>query len=62
MIDDIQKRLLKEIADLDSLPVGAYNIRANGRCGGPPYHRQYRYRHQNRPPRHRYHHRPRYQK
>ena len=34
MIDDIQKRLLKEIADLDSLPVGAYNIRANGAAAG----------------------------
>lgn len=34
MIDDIQKRLLKEISDLDSLPVGAYNIRANGAAAG----------------------------
>lgn len=34
MIDDIQKRLLKEIADLDSLPIGAYNIRANGAAAG----------------------------
>ena len=34
MIDDIQKRMLKEIADLDSLPVGAYNIRANGAAAG----------------------------
>lgn len=34
MIDDIQKRLLREIADLDSLPVGAYNIRANGAAAG----------------------------
>ena len=34
MIDDIQKRLLKEVADLDSLPVGAYNIRANGSAAG----------------------------
>ena len=34
MIDDIQKRLLKEIAGLDSLPVGAYNIRANGAAAG----------------------------
>ncbi len=30
MIDEIQKNLLREVADLDSLPVGAYNIRANG--------------------------------
>lgn len=34
MIDDIQKRLLKEVADLDSLTVGAYNIRANGAAAG----------------------------
>ena len=34
MIDDIQKRLLKEVADLDSLPVGAYKIRANGAAAG----------------------------
>ena len=30
MIDEIQKNLLREVADLDSLPVGAYNIRTNG--------------------------------
>ena len=34
MIDEIQKRLLKEVADLDSLPIGAYNIRANGAPAG----------------------------
>ncbi len=34
MMDEVQKRLLKEIADLDSLPVGAYNIRANGAAAG----------------------------
>ena len=34
MIDDIQKRLLREVSDLDSLPVGAYNIRANGAAAG----------------------------
>ena len=28
-IDAIQKRLLEEIADLHSVPSGAYNIRAN---------------------------------
>ena len=33
-IDQIQKRLLKEVADLDSIPVGAYNIRADGRSVG----------------------------
>ncbi len=31
MLDEIQKRLLKEVADLDKLPVGAFNIRANGK-------------------------------
>ncbi len=31
-MDEIQRTLLKEIADLDSLPVGAYNIRANGKA------------------------------
>ena len=31
MIDEIQKNLLREVADLDSLPVGAYNIRENGK-------------------------------
>lgn len=30
MIDEIQKRLLEEIADLHEVPEGAYNIRANG--------------------------------
>ena len=30
MLDDIQKRLLEEIADLHDVPEGAYNIRANG--------------------------------
>ena len=30
MIDQIQKDMLKAVADLDSLPVGAYNIRADG--------------------------------
>lgn len=29
-IDAIQMSLLKEVAELDALPVGAYNIRANG--------------------------------
>ena len=29
MIDEIQKRLLEEIADLHTVPEGAYNIRAN---------------------------------
>ncbi len=29
-MDDIQKNLLKEIADLHEIPEGAYNIRANG--------------------------------
>ena len=30
MIDAIQMNLLREVAELDALPVGAYNIRANG--------------------------------
>ena len=30
MIDQIQKQLLVEIADLHKMPEGAYNIRANG--------------------------------
>ncbi len=29
-IDEIQKRLLAEIADLHDIPEGAFNIRANG--------------------------------
>ncbi len=29
-MDDIEKRILKEVAELDSLPVGAFNIRSNG--------------------------------
>lgn len=29
MIDEIQKRLLEEVADLHEIPAGAYNIRAN---------------------------------
>ena len=31
MADDIKNKLLREVADLDSLPVGAYNIRVNGK-------------------------------
>lgn len=33
-MDQLEARLLKEIADLDALPVGAYNIRRNGGAGG----------------------------
>ena len=33
-MDKLEAKLLKEIADLDSLPVGAYNIRKNGGAGG----------------------------
>ena len=29
-MDDLEKRILREIAELDSLPVGAFNIRNNG--------------------------------
>ena len=31
MVDEIQKRLLEEIADLHDVPEGAYNIRANSK-------------------------------
>jgi len=31
MIDEIQKRILEEVADLHEVPVGAYNIRANSK-------------------------------
>ena len=34
MIDAIEQSLLKTVADLDALPVGAYNIRENGKLGG----------------------------
>ena len=30
MLDNIQKQLLREVADLYKMPKGAYNIRANG--------------------------------
>ena len=33
-MDTIEKNLLKEVAELDALPVGAYNIRANGGLAG----------------------------
>ena len=33
-MDAIEKRLLHEVAALDALPVGAYNIRENGKLGG----------------------------
>ncbi|MBR3366811.1 MAG: ABC transporter permease, partial [Lachnospiraceae bacterium] len=33
-LDEIQKRLLMEIADLHEVPEGAYNIRANGESAG----------------------------
>ncbi len=34
MIDQIQKNLLEQIADLHGVPSGAYNIRANGAAAG----------------------------
>ncbi|MBO4873610.1 MAG: SufD family Fe-S cluster assembly protein [Lachnospiraceae bacterium] len=34
MIDEITMKMLKEVADLDALPTGAYNLRANGRGAG----------------------------
>ncbi|MBQ7534936.1 MAG: SufD family Fe-S cluster assembly protein [Stomatobaculum sp.] len=33
-LDEIQKRLLREVADLHNIPEGAYNIRANGVSAG----------------------------
>ena len=33
-LDEIQKRLLLEVADLHAVPEGAYNIRANGQSAG----------------------------
>lgn len=32
MLDLIQKNLLREVAELDTLPAGAYNLRANGQA------------------------------
>ena len=34
MIDEIQKRILEEVADLHEVPEGAYNIRANSKMAG----------------------------
>lgn len=34
MMNTIEKNILKEVAELDSLPVGAYNIRLNGQAAG----------------------------
>ena len=33
-LDEIQKRLLREVADLHGIPEGAYNIRSNSRAAG----------------------------
>ena len=33
-LDEIQKRLLSEVADLHAVPEGAYNIRSNGQSAG----------------------------
>ena len=33
-MDEIQKRLLQEVADLHEVPEGAYNIRANSQSAG----------------------------
>ena len=30
-MNEIEKNLLKEVAELDALPVGAYNIRSDGK-------------------------------
>ena len=34
-LDEIQKRLLREVADLHEVPEGAYNIRSNSQSAGP---------------------------
>lgn len=34
MMDEIQKTILEQVADLHSVPEGAYNIRANGKTAG----------------------------
>lgn len=34
MVDQIQQRILEEVADLHTVPEGAYNIRANGQMAG----------------------------
>ena len=33
-LDEIQKRLLREVADLHQVPEGAYNIRSNSASAG----------------------------
>ena len=33
-MDEIQKRLIAEVADLHDIPVGAYNFRANSKLAG----------------------------
>ena len=33
-MDELEKRMLKEVAELDKLPVGAYNFRTNGKSDG----------------------------
>ena len=33
-LNEIQQRILREVADLHTVPIGAYNIRANGRSVG----------------------------
>lgn len=33
-MDQIEERLLEEVADLHGVPEGAYNIRANGQMAG----------------------------
>ncbi len=33
-LDEIQKRLLREVADLHKVPEGAFNIRSNSQSAG----------------------------
>ena len=38
IMDNVQKKLLKQIAGLHEIPVGAYNIRTNGKTRGKERH------------------------
>ena len=33
-LDEVQRRLIREVADLHEVPMGAYNFRANGSLAG----------------------------
>ena len=40
-MENVDIRLLREIADLETTPQGAYNIRKNGGAGLPQHHGQH---------------------